>query len=327
MLAYATDNDTINLCATSNDEFVLVEKLTGHSDWVRGLDCVEDVDSGDLLLASSSQDSFIRLWRISKREQTVARKSFEEFSADEDIVLEERVFSVTHHGNSLFYALLLESVLQGHEGWVYGVHFHKQGSNLRLLSSSIDKTLIVWAPSESGIWFESVRVGEVGGSSLGFYGGKLSPNGQSIIGHGFQGSLHLWHQDKADGKLWIPGVIVGGHFGAVRDLAWEPEGQFLVSLSADQTTRIHCRWERNTVEANDDSQTWHEIARPQVHGYDMQCLCMLSRYQFASGAEEKIVRIFQSPGNFVENFRQLSGNKDDPEGNRILESKCKFFSC
>ncbi|XP_055626523.1 elongator complex protein 2 [Toxorhynchites rutilus septentrionalis] len=324
MLAYASDNDAINLCTVSNDEFVPVEKLTGHSDWVRGLDCVEDVDSEDLLLASSSQDSFIRLWRISKREHIEAQKSFEEFSADEDIVLEERVFSVTHQGSSFFYALSLESVLQGHEGWVYGVHFHKQGSNLRLLSSSIDKTLIVWAPSESGIWFESVRVGEVGGGSLGFYGGKMSPDGRAILGHGFQGSLHLWHQDKADDKLWTPGIIVGGHFESVRDLTWEPEGQFLVTLSADQTTRIHAGWKRD--DANESTQTWHEIARPQVHGYDMQCLCMLSRYRFASGAEEKIVRIFQAPGNYVENLRQLCGITSDSEGDNILKTTPKGAS-
>ena len=33
---------------------------------------------------------------------------------------------------------------------------------------------------------------------------------------------------------------------------------------------------------------WCEIARPQVHGYDMQCLSMLSRYRLASGADEKV---------------------------------------
>ena len=33
---------------------------------------------------------------------------------------------------------------------------------------------------------------------------------------------------------------------------------------------------------------WCEIARPQVHGYDMQCLSMLGRYRLASGADEKV---------------------------------------
>lgn len=48
----------------------------------------------------------------------------------------------------------------------------------------------------------------------------------------------------------------------------------------------------------------------------MQTICALSRYSFASGAEEKIVRTFQAPANFIQNFKHLSaiqsnGNDDD----------------
>ena len=36
---------------------------------------------------------------------------------------------------------------------------------------------------------------------------------------------------------------VGGHFAAVQDIAWQPgEGQFLLSVSTDQTTRLHAVW-------------------------------------------------------------------------------------
>lgn len=51
--------------------------------------------------------------------------------------------------------------------------------------------------------------------------------------------------------------------------------------------------------------SWHELARPQVHGYDIQCLAIISRYQYASGAEEKVVRLFKAPGNFIENFQRI----------------------
>lgn len=44
--------------------------------------------------------------------------------------------------------------------------------------------------------FSKVRVGEVGGNSLGFLGSGFSPDGMSIIAHGFQGSFHLWHFDS-----------------------------------------------------------------------------------------------------------------------------------
>lgn len=64
---------------------------------------------------------------------------------------------------------------------------------MKLLSSSLDKTIIIWEPdATSGVWLESVRVGEIGGNTLGFYGSKFGPDGQSIMGHGYQGSFHLW---------------------------------------------------------------------------------------------------------------------------------------
>lgn len=54
-------------------------------------------------------------------------------------------------------------------------------------------------------------------------------------------------------------------------------------------------------------ETWHEISRPQIHGYDMQCLAMVGKFQFVSGADEKVLRVFQAPRNFVENFANISG--------------------
>lgn len=43
-----------------------------------------------------------------------------------------------------------------------------------------------------------VRVGEVGGNTLGFYGCQVSPDGSMIVAHAFHGALHLWcrEQDK-----------------------------------------------------------------------------------------------------------------------------------
>lgn len=42
----------------------------------------------------------------------------------------------------------------------------------------------------------------------------------------------------------------------------------------------------------------------------MQTICALNRFKFGSGAEEKIVRTFQAPLNFIENFKKLCSITD-----------------
>lgn len=80
--------------------------------------------------------------------------------------------------------------------------------------------------------------------------------------------------------------------------------RFLITASADQTTRIHAPWKDGLKEL------WHEIARPQVHGYDMACLVMLAPYMYASGAEEKVVRIFAATSTFRDRLRLLADIED-----------------
>ena len=134
----------------------------GHEDWVRGLDIVT-VNNSELLVASSAQDTFIRLWRISPRHTIESRKRASIFATNDDIQIEEKLFTVkTETGKSLSYAVTLESVLLGHDGWVYSVHWSKSADNrLQLLSSSIDKTLIIWAMQEdTGVWMEKGKLNE-----------------------------------------------------------------------------------------------------------------------------------------------------------------------
>ena len=164
-----------------------------------------------------------------------------------------------------------------------------------------------------------VRVGEVGGNTLGLYGGVFGPHGNLILAHGYQGAFHLWKRasslaDKiidqsedqddqplsqsrrdhavSDGgdrvsELWEPLPTLSGHFGPVQDISWEPrEGEFLISVSLDQTSRLHAPWISEGV--GQGHVTWQEVARPQIHGYDMQCIAMTTPLQYVSGADEKV---------------------------------------
>ena len=72
-------------------------------------------------------------------------------------------------------------------------------------------------------------------------------------------------------------------------------------LRQDQTTRIH-----GLVSTPQFVQaSWHEIARPQVHGYDVLNVVFVDSLKFASIADEKVIRIFDAPRGFVELSEKL----------------------
>lgn len=75
-------------------------------------------------------------------------------------------------------------------------------------------------------------------------------------------------------ETWNSKLTVKGHFLEVTDIAWDPNQQLaLVSCSADQTTRIQtlCKSSSDGV----SEQSYYEISRPQVHGYDINCIALL----------------------------------------------------
>jgi hypothetical protein len=51
--------------------------------------------------------------------------------------------------------------------------------------------------------------------------------------------------------------------------------------------------------------SWHEVSRPQVHGYDLLGVVSLGPLRFVSVADEKVARVFGAPRNFVKTMRGL----------------------
>ncbi|XP_025894159.1 elongator complex protein 2 isoform X2 [Nothoprocta perdicaria] len=299
ILACGGDDCKIHLFIQQDGQFQRTLILPGHEDWIRSVEWA--ICGEELFLVSGAQDCLIRIWKVCTK-----LKQFPE-NENYSIRLKENVFTV----KDTTYAVTLESVLAGHENWVCAVHWQppvlKDGSvqqPMRILSASMDKTVILWAPDEeSGVWLEQVRVGEVGGNTLGFFDCQFSPDGSMIVAHAFHGALHLWKQAALNKKEWTPEVVISGHFNSVEDVKWDPQGEFIISVSSDQTTRVFAPWKRK----HETEVTWHEIARPQIHGYDMRCLAMVGRFQFVSGADEKVLRVFRAPRNFVENFSNITG--------------------
>lgn len=76
-----------------------------------------------------------------------------------------------------------------------------------------------------------------------------------------------------------------------------------------QTTRLYACWERAGV----SSPSWHEIARPQVHGHDLNCLAVVKgpgNQRYVSGADEKVARVFEAPGAFLDSLYAFTGTAD-----------------
>ncbi|RZF41054.1 hypothetical protein LSTR_LSTR002686 [Laodelphax striatellus] len=294
LVACGLDNCKISLYSgnkiENGDKIEELGKLKGHDDWVRALSFSQNGDN--VLLASASQDTTVRIWQFAPSANTIVDSEDQITQKKQVIQLGKRSLDVT-----------LEAVLSGHEGWVYGIAWHPTSIEngtikqpMELLTASLDKTLIVWAPDkDSGVWLETSRMGEMGGNGLGFYGACYGPDGKLILVHGFQGGIHLWKRKE---ELWEPEISITGHFSGVVDLTWEAvHGRYLLSVSLDQTTRLHAPWKTK--------KTWHEMGRPQIHGHDMACVAALPEFQFVSGAEEKVIRAFKAPNNFLQNFEQL----------------------
>ncbi|EFO24139.1 hypothetical protein LOAG_04349 [Loa loa] len=264
--------------------------LQGHTDWISSIDI--RVYGNDIWLASGGQES-IRIWRFDLLQGN-------EVCTENDTQLKAQFTLFNEKTQALTYTInvTLQGILNAHEDWIYSVEWHL--SKLQLLSASNDKTVIIWEPSETadGLWFDSVRVGDVGGQAVGFFGACFSPDGYTILAYSFFGGFCSWRVEKEESNHWKSVSTFGGHSGQVRDITWDPTGSYLLSCSYDQTTRCYAPSVNYGVIS--------EIARPQVHGYDLTSIASLSSSCFVSGADEKILRVFAAPRNFVEMLKIVS---------------------
>lgn len=222
--------------------------MKGHTDWVRSLDFSLPVSiegrGESLLLASSSQDKSIRIWRINSHSSPP--------DGTGELSLTSYIEGPILVAGPSSYQVLMESLLVGHEDWTYSVQWQPPVASsggdischqpLSLLSSSMDKTMMIWQPERTtGIWMNVVTVGELSHCALGFYGGHWSPSGQSILAHGYGGTFHMWENVGNGSDDWQPQMVPSGHFAAVSDVSGGRSGEYILSVSHDQV-RYNFLW-------------------------------------------------------------------------------------
>ncbi|KAK0636189.1 WD40-repeat-containing domain protein [Bombardia bombarda] len=327
VLAVAGTSSAVQIFTTGAGlEFTLQATLPGHENWIRSLDFVrEKTEAGsDLLLASASQDKYIRLWRIHQGSALSALNA-----AGMDVSLTalmpgNKIHKINAGGSSQQYCVMFEALLLGHEDWIYSAKWARTADDgLQLLSASADNSLSIWqSDAESGIWITVARLGEVSrekgattatGSIGGFWTGLWSPSGTSIATLGRTGSWRRWDYN-VDEDEWRQNYAVSGHTRAVTGISWSRDGAYLLSTSSDQTTRLHAQWTAGSEEGNSSNATWHEMSRPQIHGYDLNCIDSLGASSFVSGADEKLMRVFTEPKAVAKMLNRLTSAGAGDEG-------------
>lgn len=303
--------------ASNNGEFRHQVTLSGHEGWIRSLGITQERQSAesDLLLASASQDKYIRLWRIT---QGKPKANFENESAFGD--LEKSLSNKAHklQASKNSYSVSFEALLLGHEDWIYTISWRLDKERLQLLSASADNSLAIWEIEQSsGVWVCITRLGEISaqkgsttatGSTGGFYIGLWSPDGEKLVSLGRTGSWRRWNYDK-DQDRWLQGIGISGHTKSVADVAWSKDGSYLLSTGSDQTTRLHAAWKHGS------KCSWHEMARPQIHGYDLNCIDSIGQINFISGADEKLLRVFDEPRATADLLNTLCDIRTDVDQN------------
>lgn len=312
-LAYNARFDLIAVGGTSGSVFLVprtrlenIVEMTGHENWVKSVDFKES--GSDLFLASGSQDRYIRLWKISYG------------SMERDILksnLTTKIYEIETESklNATFDALLI-----GHDDWVVSVKWDE--AQFRLLSASGDSSLIIWEPSnmeeledDENVWTPLARLGDVSimgastatGATGGFWTAVwLSPSKVATVTR--SGSWRVWVNDN-DEWTSVPGLT--GHTKKVTGISWF--GNCLLSCSSDQTTRL---WAPVSDAEKYNLNEFCELSRPQIHGYDMNCVCTLDGNQFVSAGDEKTLRSFVIPSvvsDLITNFTGVRTGHSDSQ--------------
>ena len=317
--------------------------LVGHENDIRDISIVSPEkfdDAKNIFFCSCSQDSYIRVWNVTKLEKnelsTLANNInasktnsiYDEYKSKTSYVIKvpihdkERLTPINDYD---YYNITLDSVLSGHEDVVSSVTWGKIDQSFVILSSSLDFSVGIWVYDKKyNIWDKKYSLGEMIGNKHAFFNATFLSSYKEVLAYSYHGSLYYWKMNN-EGK-YETNPVVHGHFEEVTDIRWDPSKNLLFSCSHDETTRCFGLWEKN--------KTWHEVNRPQIHGYPVHAISCVDysknnkgeqvMCKIISASEEKVLRMFNPPFNIIKFLKELSKKEikfKDDNSNEFYEKK------
>jgi elongator complex protein 2 len=255
-----------------------------HVNWVNWMDT-----TGDRFL-TCGQDRNCRIWTIKPLSSGDSAKQpvrvQELVSANRTITLSS---SPGHQ-----YTVESEGLLMGHEDMVLSGRFlDKHGKTV--VTGSADRTIIKWEEGEEA-WQSVLQVGDVtgiGAAGSGDLYDVASTIDGTIMAHNTNGTIVTWPSPEHH-----PVVLCSGHFDAVTDVVFDiHSADYILSCSADRTTRA---WAITGA-----AGSLVELARPQIHGYELKSLAFIDRVQFVSAGDEKVLRVFNMTDSFATRIQSI----------------------
>ncbi|MCL4300569.1 MAG: AAA-like domain-containing protein [Anaerolineae bacterium] len=201
-------------------------------------------------LASTGQDSSIRLWKLADpsvpptiltgHKGRVWSLAFSPdghilASAGEDETI--RLWTLADLRAS-------PTILAGHKGTVISVAFSPDSQTL--VSAGEDKTIHLWQLANLKA-SPAVLVGH----SSNILSVAFSPNGQTLVSGADDKTIRVWNLSD----LSASPTILTGHENFVMSVAFSPDGQTLASASGDKTIRL---WDLANLKASPTILTGHE---------------------------------------------------------------------
>jgi WD40 repeat protein/DNA-binding SARP family transcriptional activator len=231
-----------------------IQVLTGHTDHVEAVHFSPDGQ----WLVSSSRDQTVRLWHVERGQLHHTLNGHTDrvlacvFSPDGRQVAScgldrtVRLWDVAT-GHAVH-------TLQGHTNGVPSLQFSRDGR--WLISGSYDHTLRFWDP-QTGALLATLATWNTTVLSI-----ALHPSLGLLALGGNDHQTRLWELGNAPGEGQLRPVL-HGHTNGVGSLQFSPDGQWLVSASADETIRL---WEMATGECQQILRTDGPYAGMDITG-------------------------------------------------------------